>query len=66
MPEEAEPTITITLRRSEAEAWSYGLSDLLCWCRGFSAALLPDDFQRHPMGVDEARELNIKLKAALK
>lgn len=57
--------ILLQLSRREAEHFSHGLSDLLCWCRGFNAALPTDSYERQPMGTHEARELNIKIKSAL-
>lgn len=57
-------TITITLRREEAEELRLGLCDLLCWCAGFKAAL-GDDTERMPMGISETRELSLKLRDAL-
>lgn len=60
--------LTITLRMSlnEADALSSELSDLLCWCAGFNAALSPsEDHDRRPYGVDAARKLNLKIKSAI-
>lgn len=59
-----KPQITITLDPDEAERLSHGLSDLLCWCRGFSAALGENGLDRRPIGIEETREINIKLKKA--
>lgn len=56
--------VTITVTREDAEALRYGLSDLLCWCAGFTAAL-GDDCSRAPYGVTEARELGLRLRTAL-
>ncbi len=61
---EEVPTVVLRLTRKDAEHFSHGLSDILCWCRGFRAALgetNPND----PLGVEEVRELRIKLKRAL-
>ncbi|TPK14128.1 hypothetical protein [Mesorhizobium sp. B2-5-11] len=57
--------ITITIRRDKAESMSTGLADLLCWCRGFRAALGSDEHEREPFGDWAAREMNITLKDAL-
>lgn len=58
--------ITITMSRGEAEAMSLGLSDFLCWADGFNAARAGTEHDHTgPLGVHEARELNIKLKDAL-
>ena len=57
--------ITITLNPEEAERIEAGLSDLLCWCAGFNAALSPsEDHDRRPYGVSAARDINIKIKSA--
>jgi hypothetical protein len=58
------PTVTIQLTMAEAESLSSGLSDLLCWCRGFMAAS-GDHFSHYPMGVEATRTLNLKLKSAM-
>lgn len=63
-PTDPATHVTLTLGRDEAEGISYGLSDLLCWCRGFAAAK-GDDTEHVPMGMDQAREINIKIKRAL-
>jgi len=56
----------IMLTREEAERISYGLADLLCWHRGFSAARAGTDLdENEPMGVKSARDINLKIKDAL-
>lgn len=60
-----EPVITIEMSMRQAEWVSNGLSDLLCWAQGFNAALSQDDHDRSPMGVSQAREMNIALKRAI-
>lgn len=58
--------IIITLDKGLAERLSLGLSDLLCWCAGFNAALSPsEDHDRRPMGMFAAREINIAIKRAM-
>lgn len=60
--------LTVSLRMSfhEADALSSDLSDLLCWCAGFNAALSPsEDHDRRPYGVDAVRKLSIKIKSAM-
>lgn len=58
--------LMIVLTRKEMESLSYGLADLLCWHRGFSAGREGlADGDNSPMGVDAVRKLNIKLKEAL-
>jgi hypothetical protein len=56
--------IVIVLSRTDADRVQEGLSDMLCWCNGFIAAR-PDDTANHPMGVHEARMINLKIKRAL-
>lgn len=62
----ATPTVTITLTREEAERISYGLADLLCWHQGFRAAREGTELEAYnPMGVERARDINLKIKDAL-
>lgn len=49
--------------REDVENYSFALSSILCWCRGFMAA--SQDSSRDPIGVEPLRSLNIELKAAL-
>lgn len=56
--------IVIVMSREDAERVQNGLSDMLCWCSGFIAAQ-PDDTVHHPMGISEARMINLKIKRAL-
>jgi hypothetical protein len=58
-------SVIIDLSVQDAEALTLGLSDLLCWCRGFNAALGQDDLDRRPMGVETTRQMNEILKRAL-
>lgn len=55
-------TVTITLSLNEAEQISNGLADLLCWIRGFEAAI-PEDIDRHPMGAEAVRRIRLKLNS---
>jgi hypothetical protein len=58
--------VTVRMSMEEAETLSAAMSDLLCWCAGFNAALSPsEDHHRRPYGVNAARELNIKIKSAM-
>lgn len=57
-------TAVLVLPLAEAERLSEGMADLLCWVGGFRAAC-PDDLDRHPMGVEETREIRIALKRAI-
>lgn len=56
--------VTLRLPKFEAERLSSALSDVLCWAAGFSAANY-DRGVDGPMGIEQLRTLNIKLKAAL-
>lgn len=60
----SEPTVTITMPKEAAERIQHGLSDLLCWCRGYAAASGESSYNG-PIGVEEARDMNIKLKDAI-
>ncbi|MFC5509318.1 hypothetical protein [Bosea massiliensis] len=55
----------VILPKQVAEELSLALSDFLCWAAGYNAALTPDEFARRPMGVEDIRSLNIKLKSAI-
>jgi len=61
---EDDPVVTLKMTKSQAEYVSAGISDILCWTNGFMAAK-GDDFRYDPMGTDQIRELNIKLKKAI-
>lgn len=62
--EVGEPIVTLRMSMTQAEAATAGMSDLLCWARGFRAAL-GDDTDRAPMGTEMIREMNIALKRAI-
>jgi hypothetical protein len=64
MREIDEPIVTLAMTKRQAEWVASGLSDILCWCRGFNAA--SPDSANAPIGTEEARELNIALKKAIK
>ena len=55
--EMGEPIIALQMRVEHAEALQNMLSDLLCWGRGFKAALGPDEYDRAPMGLDAVRTI---------
>lgn len=55
--------VSLMIHREDAEALSYALSDLLCWCSGYCAG--SPDSEHHPMGVEAAGTLNLALKRAL-
>ncbi|MGP4849582.1 hypothetical protein ACTXGQ_36135, partial [Marinobacter sp. 1Y8] len=54
--------LPITL--AQADRFSSGMADLLCWARGFMAAR-PDDSDSHPMGVNQTRDLRLALIDAI-
>lgn len=58
----------IEMPKEEAEQLSHSISDLLCWVRGFEAALSmrPDPPDVLPFGTQELRSFNLKLKSALR
>lgn len=60
-----EPAITLSFSKEAAQRLQAGLSDLLCWCRGFTAASSVMSFGDSPLGVEECRDLNIALKRAI-
>lgn len=58
--------VIISMSMDEAEAISAGLSDLLCWSAGFSAAREGTQFSgTEPYGLPRARDMNIRLKSAI-
>ena len=58
--------VPLRLTQDEAEAFSFALSDVLCWCAGFASAREGMDFtDKGPLGTERLRDLNIKLKSAL-
>lgn len=61
-----EPIVTMRLSLEQARHLQQGLADLMCWCRGYCAASRRDGFGDYdPMGISEARDLHIALKAAI-
>jgi hypothetical protein len=56
--------VVITMSKNEAERITHGMSDLLCWTRGFKAAQGPDALNG-PMGHEETIDMNCKLKEAI-
>ncbi len=57
-----EREVIIRLTHDEAERLSMGVSDLLCWVRGFLAAYEGDN---GPFGQSEVRRLSELLKRAI-
>ncbi len=60
-------TVSITLTRKNAEDLSDGLSDILCWHRGWNAAregMGHDD--NDSMGIEAVRTMRANIKDALK
>lgn len=58
-------TVTITIRRSDAERIQGGLADAACWMNGYMSALQNGDCNHWPMGLEAIRDINLKLKDAL-
>lgn len=56
----------LNLSADEAEQLSWAISDLLCWISGFEAGRAGTDLPDGPMGVNQLRNFNIKLKNSLK
>ena len=61
--EAGEPIVTLRMSKRRAEKLSHGISDLLCWVRGFKAAR--PDGDNMPFGDEEVRVLNIAIKNAI-
>ncbi|MDR3488739.1 MAG: hypothetical protein P4M05_28030 [Bradyrhizobium sp.] len=59
-----EPIIAIHMRAEHAKVLSNMISDLLCWSRGFRAALGPDECDRAPMGLDAVRTIRMAIQKA--
>lgn len=53
-------TVNLHLPVEDAEELSSSLSDFLCWCAGYRAA-----GGEPPMGIEDARTLNIALKKGI-
>lgn len=62
--EVGEATIAIHIRAGLAEDLSHGLSDLLCWARGYRAALGSENLDRDVMGIDWVRRVRETLTQA--
>jgi len=56
--------ILLPISVAQAESFTSGMADLLCWARGFMAAR-PDDSDSHPMGVNRTRDLRLALIDAI-
>ena len=57
--------VKITMTMAQAESLSNGMSDLLCWVRGYMVASDMLD-GNSPIGQDEVREMRIFLKSAMR
>lgn len=57
--------IEIKIDVETAKALSHGLSDVLCWLRGWKANASEDQLSSAPFGEEELRSLNILLKQAI-
>lgn len=55
--------VVLELSKEDAEKYSYALSDILCIVRGMELA--NPDLRGQMWGVEDARNLNIKLKSAI-
>ena len=62
--EVGEPILSLRMSAGYGEDLSHGLSDLLCWARGFSAALGPDQTERAPFGIEWVRRVRETLTQA--
>ena len=60
-----EKIVTVEMTQTEAETFRDSLADLLCWLGGFRAALHPEEYDRLPMGIEDTRSLNIRIKSAI-
>lgn len=56
--------VRIDMTAGDAEALSLSMSDLLCWHRGYAAGT-GDGGDNSPLGVEAARDINIRIKQAL-
>lgn len=57
--------VKIAMTMEQAETLSNGMSDLLCWVRGYMAASDALD-GNGPIGQDEVREMRILLQSAMR
>lgn len=55
--------VTLELTKEDAEKYSSSLSDILCIVRGMELA--NPDLRGQIWGIEDARNLNIKLKSAI-
>ncbi|WP_298704555.1 hypothetical protein [uncultured Variovorax sp.] len=58
------PGLALRFTTDRAAVLSEGMSDLLCWCAGFSAAISHEP-DRHPYGVEAVRIVREELRAAV-
>ncbi len=56
-------TVTVEVDLNAARDFEAGLSDILCWARGYCAA--QPDSSNAPLGIEALRNLNIILKRAI-
>lgn len=57
--------VRFTMADDDVESLQSGLSDLLCWLRGYQAAAKKSARTHSPMGIEAARELNIALRRGM-
>jgi hypothetical protein len=55
--------ISLSFSLEQAQELSYGISDILCWIRGFRAG--SRETRNDPLGDEVLREFNIKLKKVI-
>lgn len=56
--------VVVRMSLEKADALSSGMADLLCWVRGYLAG--NPDGANNPFGHEEVRDMNIKLKDAMR
>ena len=64
MTDYTKKPIMLTMILEDAKEISLGMSDLLCWCRGFRAA--NGNYDNGPTGDDEVRQMRVKLLEAIR
>lgn len=65
-PEKPEDLVEIKMTREDAEAISFGLSDVICWAHGFEAGRAGTDHgDSGLMSIETLRQMNIKIRDVL-
>lgn len=57
--------VRFTIADDQVESLQGGLSDLLCWLRGYQAAAKKSARAHGPMGIEAARDLSIALRRGM-